>query len=125
MTLLVPYLGQQPVTDFSLNFASLKYGVSLLASTAVPLPIPGDSNHYKAVIRVFPGARVFVAKVPLSPSGQVAAFPVSNSFTPIISEIVPPEGLCREVKSGDILSFISDVASTIVSVVLYSSEPNS
>jgi hypothetical protein len=123
---LAPYIAQKPVDDFSLPFSQVKYGVKLPGNplSAVPLTIPGDAARYKAVIRVFAGARVFVASVPKSPTGLTAEFPGTAAFTTEISEIVPDAGLCREVKAGDILSFVSDVPNTFVSVVLYSINAN-
>ncbi len=119
MTLVAPYLGQQPVTDYGHRFSELKYAVKLPANSAVALAIPGDYPRYKAVIKALPGSRICVA------SNAVAVFAPGATFAPIVSEIVPEGGMCREVKAGDSLSFISDIVNTFVSVVLYSQEPNS
>lgn len=109
---LTPYLSQQPVDDFSLRFAGLQYSATLAVNTDTLLTIPDISRRYKAVLKCAPASMVWVA------INQVATVPVGASFAVTSSELIPQNGLCREVVAGDIIHFISAAASQ-VSVVLY------
>lgn len=112
---VTPYLSQQPVDDFSLRFSNLLYSASLAASTDTSLTIPGDAPSYKAVIKVGTNGIVWVA------INGVAAVPAGASFGASKSELITDaKSICREVKGGDVLHFITTVASTPVSVALYS-----
>jgi hypothetical protein len=108
----IPYLGQQPVTDFGQQFASIKYSVTLGATTDTTLTIPVTDQYYKAVIKVKNDTWVAL--------NATAAVPGGSSFAATTSELVTPyEAVCREVKNGDVLHFYTATASTDVSVVLY------
>lgn len=113
MTNPTPYIAQQPVTDFSLRFADLKYSATLAATTDTTLTIPGNAPRYKALIKV--KNNTWIA------NNATAAVPAGATFAATTSELVsssaPP--ICREVKAGDVLHFFTATASTDVSVVLY------
>ncbi len=116
---IAPYLSQQPVDDFGLRFAGLKYFILLSANTDTPVPIPGDAPRYKAVIKVSNAGPVWVAL------NEAALVPNSPTFAETTSELVlSGEALCREVKAGDALFFRSGVAANQVSVVLYALDTN-
>lgn len=111
--MITPYLSQQPVDDFGLRFASLKYSAALAATTDTTLTIPGNAQRYKAIIKV----DINVVWVALN---ATAAVPAGTTFASTTSEIVQDnEPLCREVISGDVLHFFTATATTAVSVVLY------
>lgn len=111
--MITPYLSQQPVDDFGLGFASLKYSAALAATTDTALTIPGNAPRYKAIIKVDTNL-VWVAL------NATAAVPAGTSFAATTSELIPDnEPLCREVKAGDVLHFFTATATTNVSVVLY------
>lgn len=113
--MVTPYLSQQPVDDFGLRFADLKYSASLAATTDTALTIPGAARNYKAVIKVKSAGLVWAA------INATAAVPAGASFAATTSELITDaKSLCREVKSGDVLHFYTATANTDVSVVLYS-----
>src|SRR5271154_4348287 len=95
--MITPYISQQPVDDFSLRFADLKYSVALAASTDTTLTIPGTAPSYKALIKVPYNAVVWVAL------NATAAVPVGDTLAVVTSELVAVNPLCREVKAGDVL----------------------
>ena len=109
-----PYTSQQPVDDFGLQFTDLKYNASLAITTDTTLTIPGKAPRYKAVIKVENNGLVWVAL------NATAAVPVGTTFAATSSELInDAKSLCREVKAGDVLHFITTTAGTDVSVVLY------
>lgn len=110
----IPYLAQQPVDDFGFRFSDLKYSASLAGSTDTTLTIPGAAQRYKAVIKVENNGLVWVA------INATAAVPAGTSFAATSSELInDAKSICREVKAGDVLHFITATAGTDVSVVLY------
>jgi hypothetical protein len=112
--IIPPYTSQQPVDDFGLQFTALKYSASLAATTDTSLTIPGKAPRYKAVIKVENNGLVWVAL------NTTAAVPAGSTFAATTSELInDAKSLCREVKSGDVLHFITATAGTDVSVVLY------
>lgn len=109
-----PYTSQQPVDDFGLLFASLKYSASLASATDTTLTIPGKAQRYKAVIKVENNGLVWVAL------NATAAVPAGSTFAASTSELInDAKSICREVSAGDVLHFITATAGTDVSVVLY------
>jgi hypothetical protein len=111
---LAPYVSQQPVDDFGLGFTNLLYSAALATGVDTSLTIPGMSHHYKVLIKVGDPAVVWVSL------NQTAAIPVGTTFASSSSELVPSQGLCREVNSGDVLHFITQSGSANVSIALYS-----
>ncbi len=117
--MVTPYLSQQPVDDFGFRFSDLKYSANLAASTDTTLTIPGNAPRYKALIKVEQNGLVWVA------NNETAAVPVGATFAAVSSELVnDAKSLCREVKAGDVLHFITATANTEVSVVLYALNTN-
>lgn len=112
--MITPYLSQQPIDDFGLGFANLKYSASLALTTDTTLTIPGNAQRYKALIKVENNGLVWVSL------NATAAVPVGSSFAATTSELInDAKTLCREVREGDVLHFITSTAGTDVSVVLY------
>lgn len=112
--MIISYTSQQPVDDFGLLFASLKYSASLAATTDTTLTIPSKSQRYKAVIKVENNGLVWVS------SNATAEVPAGSTFAVTNSELInDAKSLCREVKAGDVLHFYTATAGTDVSVVLY------
>jgi len=112
--MVAPYISQQPVDDFGLRFSELKYSASLAATTDTALTIPGNAGRYKAIIKVENNGLVWVAL------NATAAVPAGAGFAATTSELITDaKSLCREVKAGDVLHFITATAGTDVSVVLY------
>lgn len=115
----VPFLAQQPVDDFGHRISDIKFSCSLLPSNEESVVIPGAAQKYKALIKYSSvGANVWVA------INNTAALPAGNTFVATLSELVNINGICREVRNGDTLSFIfEDPTSTItecaVSISLY------
>jgi len=115
MALQTPYLAKEPTDDFGLRFPSAKYSASLAMTTDTTLTVPGDAPRYKAVIKAETDGVVWVA------NGATAAVPVGATFAAVSSELVPVNGvLCREVKAGDVLHFITGGSNIDVSVVFFS-----
>lgn len=107
-----PYLSQQPVDDFGLRFADLKYSAALAVTTDTTLTIPGNAPRYKALIKVKNNTWVAL--------NAAAAVSAGSTFAATTSELVTSaEPLCREVKAADVLHFFTATAATDVSVVLY------
>ncbi len=115
--MITPYLSQQPVDDFGLRFADLKYSAVLPMAVDTTLTIPGNSQRYKAVIKTFPAGGVLY--VSLNVPAVLPVAPVGGSLSVSTVESVEVTALCREVKAGDILHFIASGDGTPVSVVLY------
>jgi len=103
------YNSQQPVTDFGLPFASLKYDTTLAANTEQTLTIPARYQKYKAVFSYASGADVWVAN-------NATATVAGAAFAATDSELNPQ---CREVKAGDVLHFISIDTSSEIGVALF------
>lgn len=111
----IPYLSQQPVDDFGLNNSDIKYSATLASATDTTLTVPGKAPRYKALIKVEPDAVVWFAV------GATAAVPAGATFAAVSSEMISGDTpLCREVKAGDVLHFISDSTNRDISVVFYS-----
>lgn len=114
MAFITPYTAQQPVDDFSLQFAGLKYSAALAGSADTTLTVPGVAPRYKALIKVGGAGIVWVAL------NATAAVPAGAGFAATTSEMVSAEQeICREVKADDVLHFITATATTNVSVVFY------
>ena len=111
--MITPYISQQPVDDFSLRFEDLLYSVSLAETTDTALTIPGTAPKYKAVMKTSYNGVVWVAL------NATAAVPAGDTLAAVSSELLASNVLCREVKAGDVLHFITATANTVVSVVLY------
>lgn len=110
-----PYLAQQPIDDFSQRFADQKYNATLAGAAETNLTVPGAAPRWKALIKCKAGADVWVAL------NATAAVPVGASFAATTSELLTnATPMCREVKAGDVLHFITATATTDVSVVFYS-----
>lgn len=105
-----PYNSHPPVTDFGLPISGLKFSATLAITTDTALTIPGSAPRYKAVIKVVTTGSVFVAL------NETAEVPVGAAFASTTSELLPE---AREVRKGDVLHFISDVAASNVTVALY------
>lgn len=119
MAFITPYLSQQPVDDYGLTFSNVKYSATLGASTDTTLTVPGSAPRYKAVMRAETDGVVWVA------NGATAAVPAGATFAAVSSEMIPVNGtLCREVKAGDVLHFITGTADIDVSVVFYALNTN-
>jgi len=118
-----PFVSQQPVDDFGLRFSSLTYSATLTASVDTILLIPDSSPSFKAVMRS--NGEVWVAinavhgaTLPSAPADD------SGSLNTVNSEMFCNCcHLCREVRAGDTLHFITGT-SCDVSVVLYSLRTN-
>lgn len=109
---ITPYLSQQPVDDFSLRFSNLLYSATLSASADTTLTVPSNAQRFKALIKVKSGVNVWVSLNALS------SIPAGATFAATTSELI--DGiLCREVRSGDVLHFITATANTDVSVAFY------
>lgn len=112
---VTPYLSQQPVDDFGLPFAKLKYSANLAITTDTSFTVPGNAPNYKAIISCEPSGHVWVAL------NATAAASAGGSFASTTSELLTQSNkLCRQVKAGDVIHFFSVTATTEVSVVLYS-----
>lgn len=118
--MLVSYISQQPVDDFGLRFADLKYSASLAATTDTTLTVPGKAPRFKAVIKVETSGLVWVAL------NATAAVPAGGSFAATTSELITDaKSLCREVKADDVLHFYTAGSGIDVSVVFYAIQYNS
>lgn len=114
MGLIAPYVSQQPVDDFGLRFAGLKYSASLGANTDTTLTIPGNAQRYKMIVKVEPSSLVWMAL------NATAAVPAGGTFAATTSELVmSTEKVCREVVAADVIHFFTTTAGTDVSVILY------
>lgn len=112
MVMNTPYVAQQTVDDYGQPFSTLMYSATLASNVDTTLTIPGNSPRYKALIKA--NTPVWVAL------NDVADNPIGATFLPTTSEItLLNRGVCREVKSGDVLHFLSTSPAS-VSVVLYS-----
>ena len=112
--MITPYTSQQPVDDFGLPFAGLKYSADLAITTDTSFTVPGIAPRYKAVIKCEPSGHVWVAL------NAAAAASAGGSFAATTSELLTQnQKICHEVKAGDVIHFYSVTATTEVSVVLY------
>lgn len=112
--MITPYTSQQPIDDFGLRFAGLKYTASLAANTDTTLTIPGKAPRYKMVVKVENNGLVWMAL------NATAAVPAGGTFAASTSELInDAKSICREVVEGDVIHFITATAGTDVSVVLY------
>jgi hypothetical protein len=113
MAFQIPYTSKQPVTDFSLPFATTKYATALTAATDTPLTVPASSNRWIAVM-----------KCTAVPDGvwvsYNAAFTEPTFAALTSAELVCECGTAREVVAGDILHFYTAGTGASVSVELYS-----
>jgi len=110
----IPYIAQQNVDDYGLLFSDTKYSATLAASTDTSLTVPGAAKRYKAVMKAESSGNVYVA------NNTTAAVPAGASFAAVSSELIPVNGvLCREVKAGDVLHFITAGTNIDVSVIFY------
>lgn len=114
MPLPIPYISQQPVDDFGLNFANIKYTATLAITTDTSLTVPGAAPFYKAVMKCEPGGQVWIAL------NAAAAAPAGGSFAASTSELLTEgQKVCRFVQAGDVIHFFSSTATTDVSVSFY------
>lgn len=112
--MIAPYVSQQPVDDFGLRFADLKYAALIPGSPEALFTVPGFEKRYKIIIKVEPNAIMWCAL------NKTAVIPTSGSFTSSDSELVSGQYVfCREVVVGDVLHFVS-AAPVLVSISLYS-----
>lgn len=118
--MITSYLAQQPVDDFGLRFASIKYSAMLAADTDTSFTVPGSAPRYKAVIKTFPAGSAIIWASVNSP----ASAPAGASLVPTSSEIIEVTSVCREVVAGDVLHFLSQGGSAPVSIVLYAINTN-
>lgn len=115
-----PYISQQPVDDFGLTFADLKFSAYITGGTEATLTIPGNSPRYKALITAGDVGDIWVSK------NATAQPSVPGNFIPSTSELVPIiRTICREVKAGDVLHFTNNISDAEVGVVLYALPVNS
>lgn len=106
--------------DFGAQFSNTNYSATLAANTATTLTVPTGSgigkandttyNKFLAVFGYASGVSVFVA------NNGTGAKPAGGTFAATTSVLNPP---CREVQSGDTLSFFS-TAGGDVTVAFYS-----
>lgn len=74
----------------------------LAASTALPWTVPGtDKNVYRVSFGCSSNAEIWVKK------NGTALVPISNTITTTYEQEFVVPGMCRYVKGGDVLSFIS------------------
>lgn len=112
---MTTYIAQNPVDDFGQIFPTDNFSATLATSTNTALTVNGRSSVYKAVIKAGVDAIVYVAL------NKVAEVPAGASFAATSSEMIPVNGvLCREVKEGDVLNFITAGTGVDVSVSLFS-----
>lgn len=111
--MITPYISQQPVDDFGSRFSNLKYNAALAATTDTSLTVPGNAPSYKALMKTSSTGIVWVS------INAAAAVPVGTTFALTNSELLNGEGLCREVKAGDVLHFFTATATTPISVVFF------
>ncbi len=112
--MISPYIANWTINDFGQLFSNLKYSASLAATTDTTLTVPGAAPRYKALIKVETNGIVWVAL------NDTAAVPAGGTFAVTTSELITDDRtLCREVKAGDVLHFITAGTGIDVSVVFY------
>lgn len=111
---MLKYISRPPVDDFGLEPSGIWYSATLASGTATSLTVPGVSRRLKAIIKIGGSSSVW-----LSINGT-AAVPAGASFASTTSEIINPNiNFSREVKAGDVLSFITSGTNIDVSVSFY------
>lgn len=109
------YSAQQPISDYSLTFSPDIYNAVTVANTPVSIVVPGGGNgRWKAVISVDFGGTAWVALngIPIIPS--------SNTFVQSNCEVISfVKDQCRDVASGDTLTFISESDGVKLNVKFY------
>jgi hypothetical protein len=111
--MITPYTSQQPIDDFGLRIADVKFSAAVAATTDTPLTIPGMAQRYKMVVKVEPDGEAWMA------IGATAAAPAGGSFASTTSEMITgAEKTCREVKAGEVVHFYS-TAGADIGVALY------
>ncbi len=99
---------------FGLKFADDSYQTTLAANVAQTLTVPSNYPNWIAIFVVSPGSNIWIA------NNDEATVP-GGSFLQDSSELNP---VARQVKSGDILSFITaDATNPYVNVLFYIIEP--
>lgn len=112
MVMNTPYVAQQTIDDFGQPFSDYIYSATLAVNTDTTFTVVGNSPRYKALIKVT--ADCWVAL------NNSAGGPAGASFLKTSSELVQAqEHVCREVKAGDVLHFVS-LSAASVSIALYS-----
>lgn len=112
--MITPYVAQQTVTDFGLRFPDLKYSAKLAITTDTTFTVPGTAPKYKAIMKTVATGEVWVAL------NAVADDTAGTTFAATTSEMLTGAyPLCREVKAGDEIHFLSSTATTDVSIVLF------
>jgi hypothetical protein len=101
------------------QFCDQTYSAKLAANTSTAVPVPNDAaagalaespvvisgvtqtyNKFYAKIHATPGVDVFY-------SLGTAAAPAGGTFAATTSALLPPDGICKYVKGGDSIHFIS------------------
>lgn len=114
MSLPTPWISLHQNDDFGAPFSNLLYSATLANDTDTELTVPSSAPRYKAVMKAETDAVIWVAL------NQVADEPAGASFAADTSEMIPINGvLCREVKAGDVLHFITGGTDLDVSVAFY------
>ncbi len=112
--MITPYVAQQTVTDFGLRFPDLKYNAKLAITTDTTFTVPGTAPRYKAIMKTVATGEVWVALNAVADDTTGTTFAVTTSE--MLTGAYP---LCREVKAGDEIHFLSSTATTDVSIVLF------
>lgn len=111
--MITPYLSQQPVDDFGLRFSGNMFSTTLTANTDTLLTIPGSAPSYKMVVKS--------SDIAWMTSGFVAQVATGTTFSETNSEMLSSfYPVCHEVRSGDVIHFITANTNVTISVVLYS-----
>lgn len=109
-----PYIAQNPVNDFGQRFSKDSFSATLATSTNTQVTVTGRASVYKALIKAGADGVVYVAL------NETAEVPAGASFASTGSEMIPVNGvLCREVKEGDVLNFITAGTGVDVCVTLF------
>jgi hypothetical protein len=95
---------------FAPQFCSVKKSVTLDADTEATLTVPGTSQNWVAIFCIEPGTKVWIA------NNETAEVPAGNTFADTTSEMNVP---AKQVKAGDVLSFITADTTADVGVLLY------
>jgi hypothetical protein len=94
---------------FGLMFADDKYSTTLASGVAQTLTIPSNASKWLAIFSYEPGGEVWVA------NNATAALP-GGTMAAATSEMNPT---ARQVKAGDILSFITPDTTLYIGITLY------
>jgi hypothetical protein len=95
---------------FGLKFSENLYSATLTQLVTQTLTIPGEHAKWLAIFAYEDGATVWVA------DNATAAVPVGATIVATTSERNP---IAREVKAGDVLSFITPDTTSDIGVALY------